>query len=71
MYPHHVPIGIFFIYHTDSPNLENAKKLHNSDAFNPASSSREFYSLLKKGHTLVGRTISFLIPLWGRRGTDR
>lgn len=64
MSPPHAYLNLFYVSYKHSPNLEDAKKPHNPDAFIPVSSSRKLYSLLNKRHTLVGRSIAFLIPLW-------
>lgn len=60
-------LNLFYISYKHSPNIEDAKKLHNPDAFIPVSNSKELYNLLNKLHILVGRSITSLIPLWGLR----
>lgn len=48
-----------------SSNLDDVKKVPNTDVIMSASGSRKLYNLLHERHTLEGRSTSFLLPLQG------
>lgn len=65
MPPPHAYLNLFYISYKHSPNLEDAKKLHNPDAFIPVSSAREPCSALRPSALMSGSR-ALWVHIWNR-----